>query len=181
MFDADEAGHRVLEDPEVIVALTGRWGREVLDDRGRIIRRRVAEIVFALPPAGPPELSILEAWTHPRIARMLAAEIARYRSEGRAPLFVLDAPVMFKAGWNGFCDWIVFVDAPRDVRLELARARGWSGADFERREAAQESLAAKQQGADFVLDTSDSRASSVAAVRALGASGRSDPCLVKHV
>ena len=69
---------------------------------------------------------------------------------------VLDAPVMFKAGWEKLCDKILFVDAPRELRLARALRRGWSEADFDARESAQESLDVKRSHADVILDNSSS-------------------------
>ena len=50
---------------------------------------------------------------------------------------MLDAALLFEAGWDKLCDKILFVDAPRDIRLERAVARGWSAEQFAAREAAQ--------------------------------------------
>ena len=66
----------------------------------------------------------------------------------------LDAPLLLEAGWDRLCDTLVFVDAPRGLRLARARKRGWSEADFARREAAQQSLEAKRGRADLVVDNS---------------------------
>ena len=39
--------------------------------------------------------------------------------------YLLDAAVMLEAGWSDLCDRLVYVDAPREVRLQrLARQRG---------------------------------------------------------
>jgi dephospho-CoA kinase len=35
------------------------------------------------------------------------------------------------------CDLLIMVDTPRELRRSRARARGWSDAEFARREAAQ--------------------------------------------
>jgi dephospho-CoA kinase len=94
--------------------------------------------------------------THPLIGQRLQEQLAELHREGvRAA--VLDAPVMLKAGWDRMCQRIVFVDAPRDVRLARARQRGWTEADFAAREAAQESLEAKRSRADVTLDNSLTR------------------------
>ncbi len=62
---------------------------------------------------------------------------------------------MLEAGWNGACDRLVFVDAPRPLRLErVARQRRWTAADVEARERAQLPLTAKAARADHVLDNS---------------------------
>ena len=156
VLDADRVGHAVLREAEVRQAVQRRWGEAVLDASGEIDRRKVAEIVFAAAPESRAELTFLEQLTHPLIGQRLQEQLAELHREGvRAA--VLDAPVMLKAGWDRLCQRIVFVDAPRDVRLARARQRGWTEADFAAREAAQESLETKRSRADVTLDNSLTR------------------------
>ena len=90
-----------------------------------------------------------------RIERRLRKQLADLDSGGvRAA--VLDAPVMLKAGWDRMCDFLLFVDTPRQVRLARARQRGWTEADFAAREAAQEPVEAKRSRASTILDNSSS-------------------------
>ena len=102
--------------------------------------------------------------------------LAQVEEAGRngAPLVVLDAAIMRKAGWDKFCDKIVMIDAPREVRLARARSRGWSEAEFEVRETAQETLAEKREMADLVIDNSGPPEATRAAVENLW------PILIGH-
>ena len=154
MLDADRVGHEVLRESAVKEAVRRRWGDGVFDCRGEIDRAKVSKIVFAADPDGQRELTFLEELTHPRIGQHLRQQIAQWARDGRTAAAVLDAPVMLKSGWDKECDIIVFVDAPRDVRLARARQRGWTEADFESREGAQQTLEAKRLRADVVIDNS---------------------------
>ena len=80
------------------------------------------------------------------------------------PAAVLDAPLLFEAGWNEFCDTVVFVDTPSRLRRTRAMMRGWSEEDFAAREDAQESLNHKRERADVVIDNADSPESTQAQV-----------------
>ncbi len=155
VLNADRAGHAVLDEQAVRQALIERWGRGVLTPDGTVDRQAVARIVFAAPPAGPKELEFLEALTHPRIRILLERQISQLAKRG-TPVAVLDAPVMLKAKWDQLCDQIVFVDAPREVRVARGLARGWSEAEFDRREAAQMPLDVKRARAERVVDNSGS-------------------------
>jgi dephospho-CoA kinase len=135
VLDADRVGHAVLREAEVKRAIHHRWGGKVFDAAGEIDRPAVAQIVFAATPESKTELTFLEQLTHPRIGQRLQAQLAELNREG-ARAAVLDAPVMLKAGWDRMCQRIMFVDTPRCLRLERARQRGWTEADFEAREAA---------------------------------------------
>lgn len=155
LIDADRLGHDVLKDPQVKAALVSRWGDAIVDDQGDIDRKAVAGLVFAAPPQGPQELAFLEATTHPRIAERIAQAIDQ-RAQQNVSVVVLDAAVLLKAGWDRFCNRILFVDVPRQLRLERALARGWDQNEFATREAAQEPLASKRAEADWVIDNGGS-------------------------
>jgi dephospho-CoA kinase len=59
---------------------------------------------------------------------------------------VLDAAVLFEAGWDDLCDVTVFVDAPLDQRqARLARQRSWSDEAVKSREEAQAPLEEKRR------------------------------------
>ncbi len=153
IIDADRAGHEVLRYPQVKEAVRKRWGSEIFSPDGEINRKALAAIVFARTDAGRLELEHLETLTHPEIGRRLEAQMDQLRQHDiRAA--VLDAPVMLKAGWDRMCDQIWFVDAPYDVRLARAQARGWTTDEFRSREMAQEPIERKRELADFVLDNS---------------------------
>jgi dephospho-CoA kinase len=150
VLDADQAGHYVLREPEVIAAVRERGGDGILDERGQIIRREVAKIVFA--PGKTEERKFLERLTHPRIEALLHEELDAIKSQpAPPPVVVLDAALLFEAGWDKLCDKILFVDAPRDIRLERAVARGWSAEQFAVREAAQMPLAEKAARSQIVI------------------------------
>jgi dephospho-CoA kinase len=153
-LDADRIGHEVLEDSDVKAALGQRWGAAIFDAQWRVDRRRIAAIVFAAPPRGPAELSFLEQWTHPRIGQRLRDQLATWSRTQQVRVAVLDAPVMLKTGWAALCDQLLYVDAPHAQRLERARRRGWSEAEFDAREAAQEALDVKRSQADVIIDNS---------------------------
>lgn len=154
LLDADVAGHEALLEPAVEAAARARWGDAIFGPDGRIHRPALARIVFAPPPAGPIELAYLESLTHPRIGDRLLRQIDQYAADDKPHVLVLDAPVMLKAGWDRFCDLLLFVDADRSVRLRRALDRGWTAEEFERREAAQEPIEAKRSLADAVIDNS---------------------------
>src|SRR3954470_21331181 len=125
VLDADKAGHAVLREPDVIAELRKRWGDRILDAKGQVSRREVAKIVFAA--GNEADRKFLEQLTHPRIEAALKQELEAARtSPDPPPVIAIDAALLFEAGWDKLCDKILFVDAPRDLRLERAVSRGWS-------------------------------------------------------
>lgn len=149
----DQLAHAALRDPEVLAKVVGRWGQDALGAEGEIDRRALATIVFA----DPEELKALESITHPWIRGRLRAELEAARRDPNVPFIVLDAAIMLEAGWDDVCDRLVFIDAPRSVRLErLTRQRGWTEKEMDARERAQLPLTEKAIRADHVLDNSTS-------------------------
>ena len=153
VLDADRAGHEVLRMPAIMAAAQKRWGDDIFDTDGQVDRKRLAKIVFSPPPEGPRQRKYLEELTHPEIGRLLERQ-ARKLSETGAVAAILDAPLLLEAGWDKFCDRLIFVDAPRELRLQRALARGWSEKEFAVREDAQECLESKRRRADVVVDNS---------------------------
>lgn len=155
VFDADRVGHEVLRTKEIEEAVRQRWGPDVFGPDGHVDRSRLAAVVFAGDPAASLERKQLEQLLHPEIGRRLASDAERMAAEG-LPAAVLDAPLLVEAGWKRYCDWLVFVDAPRHLRLARARARGWSETEFAAREGVQDSLDLKRKHADVIVDNSGS-------------------------
>jgi dephospho-CoA kinase len=153
VISGDALAHAALREPAIKELVVGRWGQRLLDDKGEIQRRLLAEVVFA--DAG--ERRALEAMVHPWIKDRIRTEVESARADARVRLIVLDAAVMLEAGWHDVCDHLVFIDAPREVRLRrVAEQRGWTVQEVEAREAAQLPLTAKAAHADHTLDNSTS-------------------------
>ena len=158
VIDADLVGHALLDQRPVRELVVGQFGAGILDRSGapddapRIDRHALGAIVFTDPAA----LRKLEAVLHPRMRRTFERAIARTVRRGQARAVVLDAAILFEAGWHALCDRIVLVDAPRDQRVaRLSAARGWSEPTLAGREAVQWPLERKHALADAVV-TNDS-------------------------
>jgi len=151
VVSGDEAGHDALRQKDVKTLLVKRWGERILSPQGEIDRPKLAAIVFGQEP----ERRALEEIVFPRIKDRLHQQIAQAKADPNVPLIVLDAAIMLEAGWHKECDRLVFIDAPRAVRLaRLKEKRGWSPAEAEDREKAQWPLSEKRRHADAVLDNS---------------------------
>jgi dephospho-CoA kinase len=153
VLDADHAGHEAIELPQVKEAVRKRWGEAVFGPDGRVDRARLARIVFADPPGGPPQRTYLEQLTHPEIGRLLREQVAALEAAG-VRVAVVDAALLLEAGWDKLCEMLVFVDAPREARLARALGRGWNEEEFAAREGVQESLDSKRRRADVIIDNS---------------------------
>ncbi|MDG2470425.1 MAG: dephospho-CoA kinase [Pirellulaceae bacterium] len=150
VLDADQVGHQVLTRSEVRNQIRKLWGDLVFRDDDSVNREKLGAIVFD-PLNGALELSRLERITHPLIRQCLEDQVRKLISEEEFSIAVLDAPVMFKAGWDGFCDRLIFVDSSLETRQSRAMVRGWTISEFETREAAQVSLDVKRSRSDWLI------------------------------
>ena len=142
---SDEHARAALRDPAVRDTIVSWWGTDVLDADGAIDRAAVARRVFS----DPAERTRLEGLTHPWIeARRREVFDA---APADAPALVIDAPLLLEAGLDAECDAVIFVDAPRPVRLARVAERGWDDAELARREDSQLPLDEKRSRADHSL------------------------------
>jgi dephospho-CoA kinase len=157
VFDADQLGHRVLEEPEVRHELVARWGAGILDAAGHVSRDAVAERVFGNASNAAAERAFLEQTVHPRIRQRIEVEI-RILPDDAVPAVVIDAPLLIESGWNAVCQIVLFVDVPLETRLARAKGRGWSAEEFSRREAAQMPIEEKRRRSTHVINNAGSLA-----------------------
>jgi dephospho-CoA kinase len=151
IVSGDKAGHEALLQPTIREQIVRRFGDEVADPSGAVDRKKLGRRVFA----DPSERQALEALVFPYIKERLQTEIAAAQHDAQVACVVLDAAIMLEAGWNKACDFLVYIHAPRGVRLaRLATHRGWSAKEVAARESAQMTLTDKVSYADWAIDNS---------------------------
>ncbi len=134
VINADQLGHEALTHPPIVAELVARWGPAIQKPDGTLDRRAISQIVFR----DTEELQELESNVFPYIRTRTLESIDVGMRNAAIPYVVLDAAVLLEAGWGEFVDRIVYVDAPRDLRLQrLTQRSGWTDADLTNREAAQ--------------------------------------------
>jgi dephospho-CoA kinase len=156
LVNGDEIGHEVLTDVAVRDAIRKRFGEPVFTTDGQINRKALGQVVFGSNREQQSARDDLERIVHPKIRETIAGKIANSAAAGKRAV-LLDAAVLFEAGWNDLCHAVVFIDVPRDERLaRLRETRGWDDAETERRESSQASLESKRRRSQFLVDNSRS-------------------------
>ena len=141
----DQIVHQLYRDPEVMRAVTKRFGADLVSD-GRIDRATLATRAFATPV----DREWLEGLLWPRVAERIFAwreELARRESPPRAA--VVEVPLLFEAGMEGVFDDTIAVIAEEELRA--ARAGGRGHAALEERAARQLSQQEKAARAGHVV------------------------------
>lgn len=155
IVDGDAAGHRALADERIQSKLRVHFGDEIFEADGRVDRAALAQHVFGSTHRHTANRAALEQLTHPFIAQEIQAEIQAALAAG-APAIILDAAILMETGWSRHCDEVVFVEASEERRLSRSLKRGWSAAQWRRREASQLSLDEKRRRCGTVLNNNGS-------------------------
>jgi dephospho-CoA kinase len=149
VIDADVLGHRTY-DPgtDTFDAVVRAFGPEVVAADGTIDRKVLGGKVFGRPD----ELKRLTDIVWPGIRKLASEALAEYEAAGN-PIVVLEAAVLFEAGWEDLTDevWVVVVDP----ELAVERLGSRNGLDPEAARArinSQLSNAERTARADIVIE-----------------------------
>ena len=152
VIDADRLGHRAY-DPgtQAYRQVIETFGEEVVGADNQIDRKVLGSKVFAQPAA----LKQLTDIVWPEIRRLAALEIAGFEALYPDAVVILEAAVLFEAGWEDMGDEIWVVVADREVAIDRAMHRdGATSESVEQRLNAQLSNAERVARADVVVDNS---------------------------
>ncbi len=145
---ADQVSRRIYEpgDPGH-QAVVDTFGEDVLDEDERIDRAALAAIVFG----DDSERRRLEQAVWPVMAKVVEDEFDAAEAE-EALAAVLEAAVLFEAGWERLVDEVWAVTTSEDVSIERVRRRdGLSDEQVRARMSAQLSAEEKAAKADRVI------------------------------
>ena len=118
LFDADRVVHRLLGPGGAAVEQVSAAFPNVRRNLGGIDRRLLGERVFGDAAA----LERLESILHPMVTVAEKRFLDRCRA-GRAPLAVLDIPLLFETGGDRRCDYVLVVSAPAFVQRQRVLRR----------------------------------------------------------
>ena len=152
LFDADAEVHRLLGPGGAAVGPVEAAFPGVRNEAGAINRQRLGRLVFGDQPA----LRRLEGIIHPMVRQAERRFVAHARAR-RAPLVVLDIPLLFESGGVERCDCVLVVSAPLRLQRErVLRRRGMTESRFAEILSAQIPDREKRRRADYVIDCSGS-------------------------
>ena len=143
-LDADQVIHdEILTDPEVIAAITAKFGPTVITPEGRVNRSGLAQVVFT----DEAQLHWLEGLLHPRLYAHWRTLFAA--SQGRK--FMVEVPLLFEQGMENWFDFTVCLTSDDQTQIRRLELRGIPPTLARQRLAQQLPLARKCELADFVV------------------------------
>jgi dephospho-CoA kinase len=160
---ADQVGHQAYRTgTETHAALVAAFGEGIVAESGEIDRRALGALVFA----DPAQRVRLQEIVWPRMKEMMRSQLADLRAGG-ADLAVVEAAVLFEAGWEDLMDEVWVVQAsPAIARERLIARNGLTPEDADARIRAQLTNEERARRADVVIDNSGTVEEAVARVQA---------------
>ncbi len=150
VIDADKLGHKTYEAGQPANQLiVETFGQDVQASDGSIDRKALGGKVFGQPEA----LKQLTDIVWPAIRRLAETEIREVQASNPEMVIVLEAAVLFEAGWEDLGDrnWVIVVDP--EIAIERAMARdGLPLEAVKNRLNSQISNGERSQKADLVIE-----------------------------
>ena len=144
--EADEIGHKVLEQDESIKAVLIReFGSDIVGADGHIDRLVLGQKVFT----DPEMRRKLNSLTHPVILKQLAEWVTKQAATSDIALAIV--PLLYEVGGEKAWDVVICVGAPETEQLRRLSERGLSLEEARARIGAQMSQAEKLERADYVI------------------------------
>ena len=164
IIDADRLGHEAYTpNSEAWRQVVAAFGEDILTAEGEIDRRKLGAIVFA----DPAQLARLNGIMHPLMAGMVAERKAQLKAAGES-VAVVEAAVLFEAGWDSLVDEVWTTNASTGAVVERLRQRnGLSEAEARKRINSQMPAEERNRRSDVVVDNSADLAALELAVRDL--------------
>jgi len=136
VIDTDVIARQVVEPGQPALAeIAATFGPDVLDDDGRLDRRRMRERIFTDPDAK----RRLEAILHPAIR----AEMERQSMAAQGPYQVLVIPLLTEGGRRDHVDRVLLVDVPEELQIQRLMMR--DGVSHEQAQASLNAQATRAQ------------------------------------
>ena len=154
VIDADLLGHRAYQPgTRAYAAVVATFGSDIVDTDGKIDRKILGSKVFGEPQ----NLERLTNIVWPEIRLMAQAEIENVRKADSAKIIVLEAAVLFEAGWEDVVEEIWVISLNRDAAVQRAGARdGVDEAAVQKRIDAQMTNSARVARGGIIIDNSGS-------------------------
>lgn len=137
------------EDESVRSALVAAFGEGILDAEGAVVRSNLAAEAFRCEATA----RTLDAIVHPRVVELVEKELDALALSGRPPTLVaIEVPLLAEEpALANVADLVVAVEAPEEIRVARAVARGMEEGDARARIAVQATDEERRALADVVL------------------------------
>jgi dephospho-CoA kinase len=171
LIEADKLGHEVmLPGGEAYEGIVKEFGPGILDNEGRISRRKLSGIVWV----NPKRLAKLNSLVHPPVQKREEDRMVEIARADPHAIAVVEAAILVETGRYKNFDRLIVVTCTGEQQMERALERGsYNKEEILARLARQLPLEEKLKVADFVIDTSGSKEATIEQVGKVYSSLRS--------
>lgn len=146
VYDCDaEAKRLTTTDEEIRRKLIQLVGPEVYDGQ-EFNRKRLADYLFA----DPEHASKVNAIIHPTVLE----DFRLWANRQPKPIVALESAILFESGFNEYVDYVLFVDAPEEIRLKRAMQRDTAPEEKIRARMQMQHPELHRKQADIIIDNS---------------------------
>jgi len=115
VYIADDEAKKLMETQEAVDEIAAAFGNSIIEN-GKIIREKLARIVFN----NPEKLKKLNDIIHPKVKRHFDLWVKEHK---KAPFVIKEAAILFETGGEKYCDAVITVTAPLEIRLQRVMER----------------------------------------------------------
>ncbi len=145
IIDADIVAREISEKKATIDEICNIFGRDILDENGRIVREKLRERVFQDKRL----VQKLNSIIHPQVIEYFKERKDENRED---ELLIFDVPLLYEAKMDTLCDKVIVVGVDRKKQIERVIQRDGSSEEVARNIIAnQMSLDDKIKRADIVI------------------------------
>jgi len=149
ILDADKIAHGFLVPGTLCFKQIVKCFGSAILAKGHIDRARLAKIVFD----NENQLKKLCRIVHPEVIKRIKAQVRIFRAKKNKYSLILDAPLLFEAGLDTICDYVIVVRAGQKVQIARIQKRShWTQSEILKRMKAQMPMNKKVARANFVID-----------------------------
>ncbi len=149
LLDADRIAHSALDkDASAHLQLKSFFGKQILNEKGKIDRKRLADVVFS----DREKLKFLCDVIHPKVITEIKESTKSILQKNKNAYVVIDAPLLIEAGLKNFCDLVIVVTSTiSNILRRVAKHDRLTKKEALKRIRAQMPISEKEKYADYVI------------------------------
>ena len=146
VISADDIGREVVEkNPDILAALAGKFGSDILTPTGRLRRKELGRRAF-VSSKSKAELNRI---VHPKLLKELSRQVDSAKKE--YSLIVIDAALLIDWGWHNKVDLTILLKAGKEIKFSRLARRGFSRSEALARLKSQRKYSDLRSFADVVI------------------------------
>ncbi|KIX22491.1 dephospho-CoA kinase [Flavobacterium sp. 316] len=116
VYIADDEAKKIMDDENVVVEVQLLFEENILNDKHKLDRKKIASIVFQ----NPEKLNQLNQLIHPKVKQHFKDWLKTHKN---APFIIKEVAILFETGGDKECDKVILITAPENVKMDRIMKR----------------------------------------------------------